>query len=365
MEVTVEVEIEGEEEEQARPNTSLTLVGRFLTDRPIRSHIMKERMAGVWRPGSGVNIREARSGTFLFQFFHPLDLERVLKQGPWSFDKHLLILCVIPDGVAPNEVPLFQIPFWVQVHNIPNGFMSEAVGKHVGNTIGSFLEYDPKNTSEFWCLFMRVRVLLDVRKPLLKKLKLRKPGGDAKEVVLKYETLDIFCYMCGMLGHLDNSCNKLFDLVRDDSSRNWGPEIKAEVRRGGSSSGARWLREEGLSWTAPNQGLNVGSNHGISSPIIMHGNKEGLMAGSNGITTARKEGNNEGNNGVEDLVEIFKNPSILFQQPRDQHVIMPNKINVDNMEADVAIEGDRKRMREQALERGCLMVLEVVLTIKK
>lgn len=92
---TVEVEVEGEEEEHGRANTSLTLVGRFLTDRPIRSHIMKERMAGVWRPGRGVNIRDAGPSIFLFQFFHQLDLQKVLKQGPWSFDKNLLILSVM------------------------------------------------------------------------------------------------------------------------------------------------------------------------------------------------------------------------------------------------------------------------------
>lgn len=137
---------------------------------------MKERMAGVWRSGRGVNIREAGPCIFLFQIFHPLDLEHVLKQGPWSFDKHLLILSIIPDGMTLCDTPLYHIPFWVQVHNIPIDFMSESVGKHVRNTVGSFLEYDANNSYDFWRLFMRVRVLLDVRKPLLKKLKLINRG---------------------------------------------------------------------------------------------------------------------------------------------------------------------------------------------
>lgn len=50
----VEVEVEGDEESHGRANMSMTLVGRFLTNRPVRTHIMKERMAGVWRPGRGV-----------------------------------------------------------------------------------------------------------------------------------------------------------------------------------------------------------------------------------------------------------------------------------------------------------------------
>lgn len=67
---------------------------------------------------------------------------------------------------------------------------------------------------------MRVRVLLDVRKPLLKKLKLRKPGGEAEEVLLKYGRLEIFCYTCGLLEHMESSCDKLFDLAHDDGVRN-------------------------------------------------------------------------------------------------------------------------------------------------
>lgn len=61
----------------------------------------------------------------------------------------MLILSIIPNGLAPTEVPLFQVPFWVQVHNIPTGFMSGGLGKHVGNTFGSFLEYDVRNMFEF------------------------------------------------------------------------------------------------------------------------------------------------------------------------------------------------------------------------
>lgn len=98
-------------------------------------------------------------------------------------------------------------------------------------------------------------MLLVVRKPLLKKLKLHKSGSDAKEVVLKYERHDIFCYVCGMLGHMESFCDKLFDMINDDGLRSWGLEIKAEARHGGGSGNVRWLREEGQPWIAPNHAM--------------------------------------------------------------------------------------------------------------
>ncbi|XVF83422.1 hypothetical protein PTKIN_Ptkin16aG0485400 [Pterospermum kingtungense] len=79
----------------------LYVVGRFLTDRHIRFPIMKDRMASLWRAGRGVAIKEFGSQMFLFQFFHELDLKRVLEGSPWTFDNHLLIL----HKLGPEEVP--------------------------------------------------------------------------------------------------------------------------------------------------------------------------------------------------------------------------------------------------------------------
>lgn len=78
-----------------------------------------------------------------------LHLQKVLKQGPWSIDKNLFILSVIPEGHGPTGSHYIRFLFWLQVNNLPVGFMSETVGKYVGNTVGSFLEYDEKNSSNF------------------------------------------------------------------------------------------------------------------------------------------------------------------------------------------------------------------------
>lgn len=68
-----------------------------------------------------------------------IDIQKVLKNGPWSFDKNMLVLGVMPEGMEPQDVPLTPIPIWVQVHDVPFGFMSETVGRGLGNFIGEFL----------------------------------------------------------------------------------------------------------------------------------------------------------------------------------------------------------------------------------
>lgn len=107
---------------RAANDVQLYLVGQFVTDRSIRTHAMKERTADVWRPLKGVSIKEASPGIFLFQFFHRLDMEKVLKGGPWTFDNHILALGRMMMGVPLQAISLHHVEFWVQCHNPPGGF---------------------------------------------------------------------------------------------------------------------------------------------------------------------------------------------------------------------------------------------------
>lgn len=134
-------------------NLEMCLVGRFLTN---RIHIMKDKMADVWRPFGGVTIREKELGLFLFQFYQQVDVLKVLKGGLWSFNKHILILSTMQEGLMLNQMPLFVVPFWVQVHNLPPAFMSEAVGKNLVGFMSELLEFFEKHSSGFWRSFMRL-----------------------------------------------------------------------------------------------------------------------------------------------------------------------------------------------------------------
>lgn len=91
----------------------------------------------------------------------------------------------INPGMDPTKVPLFEIDFWIQIHALSVGYMSEAVGKQLGNFFGTFMQYDLNNNSS-WREFMRLRVRLDVRKPLKLKKKIWKKDKSEAVVNCKY-----------------------------------------------------------------------------------------------------------------------------------------------------------------------------------
>jgi hypothetical protein len=205
---------------------------------------MKVRMADLWRPVKGVTIKETKEGLFLFSFGHPLDMEAVLNGGPWTFDNNMLLMDRIQIGMQIENIPLFHADFWVQIHNLPAGFMQEKVGIKLGNYIGTFLEYDKNNNMSFWRQYMRVRVKVDVRQPLKKGQRVRDKEGDWCMVNFKYEKLGVFCFVCGIMGHVENKCEVRFAMENDDGRREWSGDLRADQRRGGGRQTSRWLKED-------------------------------------------------------------------------------------------------------------------------
>ncbi|GAU47759.1 hypothetical protein TSUD_387180 [Trifolium subterraneum] len=230
------------EDADEQHDLNLCLVGRFVHDRPIRFNSMNVCLADVWRP---VKVKEATQGLYLFKFFHPLDVEEVLKGGSWTFDSFTLIIDRLKIGVALQDIPIFHVNFWVQIHDVPIGMMLETVGKGLTNYIGEFVEYDKNNNTSFWRKYMRVKVRVDVRSPLKIEKKIKLNGGKGGVVKFKYEKLGLFCFVCGRLGHVENKCEVKYAMDRDDGRRSGSNEIKAEVRHPGRRVGSRWLHEEG------------------------------------------------------------------------------------------------------------------------
>jgi 14-3-3 protein epsilon len=101
----------------------------------------------------------------------------VLNGGPWTFDNNMLLLEQVQVGMQIDNIPLVHTNIWVQIHNLPMGLMKENVGVRLANYIGSFVEYDKNNGSSFWRQYMRIRVKLDVRKPLKKDTKVMNKKG--------------------------------------------------------------------------------------------------------------------------------------------------------------------------------------------
>lgn len=60
----------------------------------------------------------------------------------------------------------------------------------------------------------------------------------------RYEKLPTFCFVCGCIGHTEQSCEVLFSEGVDDGVRGWSVEVRADARRGPGGSRSRWLKDD-------------------------------------------------------------------------------------------------------------------------
>jgi hypothetical protein len=108
---------------------------------------------------------------------------------------------------------------------------------------------------------MRLRVRIDVRRPLKKDKKIKNMGGEWCIVNFKYEKLGVFCFVCGVLGHSENKCEVRFAMENDDGNREWSSDLRAESRRRGGRPTSRWLNEEGGSSGTVRGGSSSGPDY--------------------------------------------------------------------------------------------------------
>ncbi|KAL8502936.1 hypothetical protein ACS0TY_021892 [Phlomoides rotata] len=241
---------------------NLCLVGRFLTDQQYNFNILKSRMAVAWRPRKGVTIKSIGNGRLLCQFFHPLDLKRIMDGSPWSFGVHPLVLHQLRFGETPNLVPLDKILFWVQIHDLPMGAYTEGVGILLGNYIGRFVEYDSSNKGAVWRPYMRIQVEVSVNNPLKIGRRIKIANGATDMVSFKYEHLNLFCFLCGKLGHTESYCELSLDENECSKPHKWGSWLKAGDRRTTQIFGDKWLRDDGGDSTPTDCGAAGGTEYG-------------------------------------------------------------------------------------------------------
>ena len=67
------------------------LVARFLTTRALSMDAMARTFTPIWRTRNGFKIRNLGDHKLLFIFDNKSEMEKVLQNEPWSYDKHLIV----------------------------------------------------------------------------------------------------------------------------------------------------------------------------------------------------------------------------------------------------------------------------------
>ncbi|XP_042958197.1 uncharacterized protein LOC122293793 [Carya illinoinensis] len=184
------------------------IVGRAMTEKGINSEAFRITMSQIWRLEGWVRFKELGDQCFLIEFQTLADKEKIFSGHPWFFDRHLLTLLEV-DGIdSISELHFAYEPFWVQLHNLPLATMTEELGEQFTASIGHVIRVDIEADGRAWERCLRVRVVVDIHKPLLRG-KWIKVGKKKHWISFKYERLQNFCFQCAVLFHKGKDCTRL------------------------------------------------------------------------------------------------------------------------------------------------------------
>ncbi|KAL0429540.1 UNVERIFIED_CONTAM: hypothetical protein Sradi_0580000 [Sesamum radiatum] len=103
------------------------------------------------------------------------------------------------------------------------------MAEFIGGKIGKFLEYELHEHGLNWSPTMRMRVAMNISKPLKRAMRLCSPTGESFLVTFSYERLPNYCYMCGILGHIAKFCPLRYedDFEEPREALPYGPWLRA------------------------------------------------------------------------------------------------------------------------------------------
>ncbi|MBA0795758.1 hypothetical protein Gohar_006594, partial [Gossypium harknessii] len=93
-----------EETGLAKSTFEYCIMGCFLTASVVHFQAMRNTMANLRRPLGGVTILDLGEKIYLFKFYNPLDLDRVINGTPWTFNNHLLVFNLLKEDKDSLQV---------------------------------------------------------------------------------------------------------------------------------------------------------------------------------------------------------------------------------------------------------------------
>ncbi|KAF5458418.1 hypothetical protein F2P56_022445 [Juglans regia] len=202
-----------------------------LADKEANTGALRNTLSRVWQIEGKAVFKEVGRNKFLVECKKVEDKKRIMKGRPWSFDKNLVCLQDCEGFRSWMDMRFKKEPFWIQCHDLPFAGMNYNTSVNLCKGVREVLMVDTDSSGLCWGSFLRVKVLLDITKPLARGRQLSLDESKSW-IPFKYERLPNFCYHCGMIKHAMGICESLDrgKTSMEGFSQQYGPWLRANPK---------------------------------------------------------------------------------------------------------------------------------------
>lgn len=138
------IQVGAHHREQILEESSLSLLGRFLTNRSYNQRAAKSLLRSMWKMGTNLWIVDAGKGLFQFKFAMESQIQWALANAQWSFEDHPLVLWRWEQGMSTRNVTFTSILLWVQVWGLPFDLITMETERDINSGLGTVVDIDHK-----------------------------------------------------------------------------------------------------------------------------------------------------------------------------------------------------------------------------
>ncbi|KAE8797722.1 LRR receptor-like serine/threonine-protein kinase FLS2 [Hordeum vulgare] len=187
-------------------------LAKLLSDKPAYAEGMINALGRIWCPLRGLDCKDLGDNVFMFTFHQHSGKRKALNEGPWMFNNSLLVVEDFDPAKGIKDYMFVSVPIWVRVFDLPLGMMCRDGGLAIGDIVGEALEVDAGSDGMAVGKFLRVKIRMDITKPIMRGFVLDDEDDNAHEnegingrgkerkeeenwCRFEYEFLPDFCYI--------------------------------------------------------------------------------------------------------------------------------------------------------------------------
>lgn len=193
--------------EDGLATSKYAIIGKVLSQGVLHIQTILAALRPAWGNPKGLNARSIGDNLFIAEFVSRQDKDRVLDGSPWNVGNRAVLIQDFDANLRPSDIVFNHMSIWVRIKNLPLGLMNKHWGEELARKIGIMEKIDVDAQGRAWGAYLRVKVKIDITKPLRRGVSIFSAKRQAKEwYEIQYEKLPTYCYSCGVIGHSSVEC---------------------------------------------------------------------------------------------------------------------------------------------------------------
>lgn len=179
----------------------------MVSDKLTRCSSLEEALNNKWSQEGHIQVEPLKANFFQLSFNSEVLRHKVFQSSPWIYKNQFLLMHVWDQLQAIESLSFSSVILTVHLKDLPLPLRTLDIASYLGERLGEVKECSLLDTSGRKSSYIRLKVVIDISKPLVYKLNMNAGRYGPLTAAVRYEKLPMYCYYCLLIGHAEIDCD--------------------------------------------------------------------------------------------------------------------------------------------------------------